>query len=844
MRPSNVSNAAARGEDDLTYKLSDIIRTRKNLKKKQAARASQSDILAHGSMLQLYLSSYHDNRSVGHQHILQRMGKQQKGLRQRIKGKEGRIRGSLMGKRDDFTARTVITPDPNISVNEVGIPLSIAMNLTYPEKVNRFNIYDLKERILRGPLKRDGANYVVLKDGQKLDLKKVDPSKITLDTGMQVERHITNGDIVLLNRQPSLHKYSIQAHTARIMLGSTFRLNLTCTSPYNADFDGDEMNLHVDRTEETRTEAKLIMGVQNNFVTPQSNRPVMGIVQDSLLSAYYLTLRDSFLTREQVMQLLAFAESWNGVIPAPCVVKPKTLWTGKQVFSTLLGSLNLERYSGFHPIEEDCSHDIDKITDQEALERLQTFGISETQPTIVNPKETLRFMETQRHVMTPSDTRVLIRDGELLSGILCKKTLGTAPGSLIHVIALDDGPESILRFVNDVQRITGEYMFMLGVSIGIDDMLVPENNDEVVSKIVETLENEMEAVRREGISHDEFELRVNKMLNDARTKASEDTMKSMSSYCSFKGMIWSGAKGSVVNPAQVKRIIGQNNVEGHRIPHSFEGRSLPHFCKGDYSPAANGFIENNYMKGLTPQETFHHATAGREGIIDTACKTSDIGYIQRRLCKAMEDLRIHYDGTVRNSLGDVVQFAYGEDGFDATFQEWQKISIIGLKQDVLEQRYKWPDELLSQHEILQREWNRLRKDRDANVRNTEMPLPVNIARILDNIPKGMAGQLMLPHEVAREVFQLQVELWTFMPSSAEKWDSPFAAMVRTYLASKQLCTKIKVTQDSWKWIRDRICKFFRRSIISPGEAVGTLSGQSIGEPATQMVCYYYFVTTT
>lgn len=605
------------------------------------------------------------------------------------------------------------------------------------------------------------------------------------------------------------------------------------------------MNLHAEQTVITSTEGTLLMGVERNFITPQSNKPVMGIVQDCAAAAYYLTLRDTFLTKDQVMQMLGFLECWDWQLPVPCILKPEPKWSGKQVISKVFGKLNLQRLSGFHPDDEDYFPDLENAEMEGLEKRLQ--DIFQEKPVSANKEEVIeqiKILEDERHHMTPSDTRVLIRDGELLSGILCKKTLGTAPGSLIHVVALDDGPEAIRQFVDDVQKITNEYMDQLGMSIGIDDMLEPAGNQKVVDEVINLAEKEMESMRREGISKTEFEIRTNKMLNDARTKVSEDTLKNMSIYCSFKGMIQCGSKGSAVNPAQVTRVIGQNNVEGHRIPYSFNQRCLPHFTRGDYSPRARGFIRNNYIRGLTPEEFWAHATAGREGIIDTAVKTSEIGYGQRRLCKAMEDVRVHYDGTVRNSLGDIVQFAYGEDGFDATYQEWQKIEIGGMKLDFLVKRFKWDDEVLEKHEILKREWVRLQKDNNIIFKDKNLPLPAHIRRLLDNIPsKKKNGTNMEEHVLALELFQLQKELWELLPQGAEDWESPFALLLRGSLASKRLVLEHRINNSQWRWLKKQIRIKFRRSLVSPGESVGTLSGQSLGEPATQMVCEnsYHFI---
>jgi DNA-directed RNA polymerase II subunit RPB1 len=599
------------------------------------------------------------------------------------------------------------------------------------------------------------------------------------------------------------------------------------------------MNMHVEQELPTVVEGIELMSVPKNFVSPQSNKPSMGIVQDSLASAFYLTLRDTFLEKEHVMQLLGFLESWDWKLPSPCILKPKQLWSGKQIISKLFGSLNLERFANFHPEDEEALPDKEDLNIEELILHLEklfkTKPISNIKDEILQQLNTL---EEERHFMSPSDTRVLIRDGELLSGFLCKKTIGSAPGSLIHVIALDSGSDAIRMFVDDIVRITSGYMDSYGMSIGIDDMIEPPGNEETVNEVLKTVEAEMEKMRQEKVTLTEFEIRTNKMLNDARTKVSENTLQNMPIRCSFKGMIQCGSKGSIVNPAQVIRVIGQNNVDGHRIPYSFSQRCLPHFTKGDYSPRARGFIKSNYIKGLTPEEFWAHATAGREGIIDTACKTSEIGYSQRRLCKAMEDVRTHYDGTVRNSLGEIIQFNYGEDGLDATYLEWQKIEIGGMKKEILEKRFKWDTDTLSKHDILKREWSRLQKDNELVFKSKNLPLPVHFRRLLDNIPKTeKTGEFVEAHVLAMDVFQLQQELWKLIPNIIEKWESPFAVLLRSILSSKRLCREHNIRQGEWNWVKSQIFKKYRRAIVSPGESVGTLAGQSIGEPATQVKTY-------
>jgi DNA-directed RNA polymerase II subunit RPB1 len=847
IRPSNLSNAAARGEDDLTHKLSDVVRMRNNTRSKQKAKGSDGDVAKYHQMVQIYGAGYFDNNAVGHQQIMQRMGRPQKGLRQRLKGKEGRIRGSLMGKRVDFTARTVITPDPCIKTFEVGIPEKIAKNVTRPEIVNRFNIDDLRKRIQNGVDHLHGAMYIEYqgKNARKLDLRKYPDiekrKKIELVEGCIVHRYLKDGDPVIMNRQPSLHRYSTQGHKAKIMKFQTARLPLPTTKPYNADFDGDEMNIHIPQDAKTAAEVELLMGVPQNFCTPQSNKPVMGIVQDSLSACYVLSLRDTFLERHQVMQIVGFLESWDGVMPKPAIFKPKQLWTGKQILSLVMGKLNIERFSKFRPDSEDKTPHIERLPREEVEKLLKEkfeFTLDEKeQPlwTDTHLRNKLKSLERERYWMTPSDTRVYIKDGEVLSGIFCNKTLGTAPGSLIQVFANDSGPDGVIRFVDDIQEIGRMFMFMFALSIGPGDMALEKDNQEVREKLLNAAKNEMENIRKEAsITEKECEIRFNKVLNDVRRKVSEDTLTKMSLRNCFAIPVRSGAKGEPSNPAQVVRTIGQNNVEGKRIPLSFEGRCLPHFTRGDYSPEARGYVNSNFMEGVNPSEYWFQSSAAREGIIDGAIKTSEIGYGQRRLVKAMEDVKIVYDGTTRNALGDVIQFANGEDGYDPTFMEWQFTRSINMNKDKFKKWYKWSDDVLESDELLKREWCRLLKDSKSEF-NPNKPLPVNIARLLDNIPKELNdNKLLEPRTIVEEVFKLQQELWKSLPEGAETWEAPFAVMLRCYLSSKRMITKYKINRKKMDWIKKQIIRYFNKSIIAPGECVGAIAGQSLGEPATQV----------
>jgi DNA-directed RNA polymerase II subunit RPB1 len=323
-----------RGEDDLTYKLGDIIRANSRVADCQQEGSPAHVTAEFEALVQYHVATYMDNDANGVPQAMQKSGRPLKTIRGRLKGKEGRLRGNLMGKRVDFSARTVITGDPNLSLDQVGVPRSIARTLTYPEVVTKFNISKLTGLVRNGPNQHPGANYVIKADGVRLDLKhNKNLDDLRLQYGWKVERHIDDDDVIIFNRQPSLHKESMMGHRVKVMPYSTFRLNLSVTSPYNADFDGDEMNLHVPQSDETRAEVQNLCMVPKQIVSPQKNQPLMGIVQDTLLSIYKMTRRDNFIPIEQVMPILMWLPDWDGIVPEPAILKPQPLWTGKQIIS-------------------------------------------------------------------------------------------------------------------------------------------------------------------------------------------------------------------------------------------------------------------------------------------------------------------------------------------------------------------------------------------------------------------------------------------------------------------------------------------------------------------------------
>lgn len=824
-----------RGEDDLTYKLGDIIRANGNVRRCETEGSPAHVVTEFEQLLQFHVATYMDNDIAGQPQALQKSGRPVKSIRARLKGKEGRLRGNLMGKRVDFSARTVITGDPNLSLDEVGVPRSIARTLTYPETVTPYNIQKLHQLVKNGPNEHPGAKYVIRDSGERIDLRHHKRAgEISLQYGWKVERHIVDGDYIIFNRQPSLHKESMMGHRVRVMPYSTFRLNLSVTSPYNADFDGDEMNLHVPQSEETRAEINQLCMVPLNIVSPQRNGPLMGIVQDTLCGIYKMCRRDVFLSKEQVMNILLWVPDWDGILPQPAILKPRPKWTGKQIISLVIpAGLNLTRPSseGFSPVNDDG---------------------------------------------------LLVSGGKLMYGLLSKKSVGATSSGIIHIIFNEKGSEAAMNFFNGAQTVVNYWLLHNGFSIGIGDTIPDKNTiqqiEDAVNKQKEDVaeitrsatENELEPLPGMNV-RETFESKVSKALNKARDDAGTVTEKSLKDLNNATQMALSGSKGSTINISQMTAVVGQQSVEGKRIPFGFKYRTLPHFTKDDYSPESRGFVENSYLRGLTPTEFFFHAMAGREGLIDTAVKTAETGYIQRRLVKALEDVMAKYDGTVRNSLGDIVQFVYGEDGLDGVHIESQRVDIITCSDEQFERKFRVdvmdprPEAIISpefleqahdltgdsevqahfdeEYEQLQAARDFLRKNKQDD--NDQLQLPINVIRILDTAKttfkiKDGARSNLHPAEVIPQVRELLERLIIVRGDDDLSREGQhnatmlFKAQLRSRLAFKRLVTESSLNKLAFQHVLGEIESRFCRAAVNPGEMVGVLAAQSIGEPATQM----------
>jgi DNA-directed RNA polymerase subunit A' len=742
VRPSITLESGIRSEDDLTHKLVDIIRINQRLKENMDAGAPTLIIQDLSELLQYHVTTYFNNEASGIPPARHRSGRALKTLSQRLKGKEGRFRSNLSGKRVDFSARTVVSPDPNLDINEVGVPLEIAMRLSVPEKVTEWNIEEMRKLVSNGPEGYPGALYIIRPDGKRIRLEfVVDRDKIAeaVELGFVVERHLKNGDIAIFNRQPSLHRMSIMAHYVRVLPYKTFRLHLCVCPPYNADFDGDEMNLHIPQSEEARTEALLLMQVQDQILSPRFGGPIIGAIRDFITSAYLFTRRSNYLTRNEVNKLL-LGSKYEGPVPEPAIKKPLPMWSGKQIFSLFLPkSLNYVLKANICQgctkcLEEECQY----------------------------------------------DAYVVVKNGELLSGVIDRRSIGAEQSeSLLHRIIKDYGAQAGREFLNKITRMLKLYISMRGFTYSYNELVLSPRAEDRIKRAMEKIEKRIEELidsYRKGTLprlpgqtiEDSFEIYVMNELAKARDESGKIADEDFTLENSGIIMTRTGARGSSLNIGQISAVVGQQSVRGKRILRGYVNRALPHFKAGDQRPKAKGFVYSSYQSGLDVVEFFFHAMGGREGLVDTAVRTQQSGYMQRRLINALEHIRLEYDGTVRNSAGDIIQFQYGEDGVDPAKSDHGKA--------------------------------------------------VSVSRLIDQIRIAEGkGKASSPEFIKKRLKDAEAQLTPILVEQLKQ------GLAKSKLSTAGVEETVKLTVEHYK-----------RALMEPGEAVGIVAAQSIGEPGTQM----------
>jgi DNA-directed RNA polymerase subunit A' len=627
MRPSITLQSGERSEDDLTHKLGDIVRINQRLFENINAGAPEIIIEDLWDLLQYHVTTFFDNNVAQLPPARHRSGQPLKTLTSRIKSKEGRIRYNLVGKRTNFSARTVISPDPKLELNEVGVPKVIALKLTVPEKITEWNKDYLKKFVEKGPKEYPGANYVIRPDGRRKKIADDNKEQILeeLEPGFTVERHLMDGDIALFNRQPSLHRMSMMAHKIKVLPGLTLRLNPAVCNPYNADFDGDEMNLHIPQTPEARAEAQILLQVQTQIISPRYGLSVIGCNQDSVAGNYVLT-NGLIVNKRDAIDIL-FKIGINDFSKLP----NKKKITGEELFSVLI------------------------------------------------PKD-FNFIGKDR-----TGKAVHITNGKL-EGVLDKNNLSEGSGLLLRNLYKQYGPDKGVAILGHMYRLGNEILTRFGLSMFLSDLDVGEEAAKEIAEIkseshkgVNKLIGEFKNGTLENLPGRELEetleLRILEKLNLARNKIGKLVENNAPTNTSTMVMVKSGARGNIIQLAQMAGCVGQQALRGGRISKGYKDRTLSCFKRGDLRSDARGFIDASFKSGLKPHEFFFMAMTGRDSLMDTALRTPKSGYLYRRLANSMQDLKVEYDYTVRDAAKRIIQFDYGEDGIDVSKSEGGKINV-------------------------------------------------------------------------------------------------------------------------------------------------------------------------
>ncbi|CAJ1951517.1 unnamed protein product [Sphenostylis stenocarpa] len=869
IRPSVVMDQSLSNENDITERLKNIIQANAVLRQELQESSVSSKFLDGWEILQNEVAQFINSDVRGIPFYMQST-KQLAGFVQRLKGKHGRFRGNLSGKRVEYTGRTVISPDPNLKISEVAIPIHMARILTYPERVTHHNIEKLRQCVRNGPDKYPGARMLRRDGGLSWSLKVLCRKRAAdeLRIGDIVDRHLEDGDIVLFNRQPSLHRMSIMCHRARIMPWRTLRFNESVCNPYNADFDGDEMNMHVPQTEEARTEAILLMGVQNNLCTPKNGEILVASTQDFLTSSFLITRKDTFYDRSTFTLICSYIGDGMDLIdlPTPAIIKPVELWSGKQLFSILLRPhANMRVYVNLTVKEKTYT----KLDDKK------------------------RELKT----LCPNDGFVYFRNSELISGQIGKVTLGNGnKDGLFSVLLRDYKAHAAASCMNRLAKLSNlervyvdqskhELCYLIrlsksklilqgnarwignhGFSIGIDDVQPKEvlinKKDETLSEGYRKCDHHIEAFNKGKLeliagcdAAQTLETQITGVLNGLRDTAGKVCMQTLHWRNSPLIMSQCGSKGSPINISQMVACVGQQSVGGRRAPNGFMDRSLPHFPKSAKTPAlklettnqeltqglggssiwrchafalmnkvwhivimqlaptkAKGFVANSFYSGLSATEFFFHTMGGREGLVDTAVKTADTGYMSRQLMKSMEDLFLHYDYTVRNAGGSIVQFCYGDDGMDPGGMEGKNGKPLNFERLFLKSKAICPneedDEILSSSDVCK-------------------------------VVKDKLSEIGMSREVDKGVLEVG-------------FSADFVESLQSFVNDNTKLTEEAFTDDNSQILKNfgqRISGITRRQLevflniclsryhskkMEAGAPVGATGAHSIGEPGTQM----------
>eukprot|EP00116_Pleurobrachia_bachei_P001141 sb/3461403/ len=802
-----------------------------------------------------------------------------------LEKKQGLFRMHMMGKRVNYAARSVISPDPYINCDEVGLPLVFATRLTFPQPVTPLNVLELRRAVINGPKKYPGATHVEMENGKRVLLSADNQrSREAIAKTLLVEnkdrpgynkkvlRHVQNGDVMLLNRQPTLHKVSIMAHKARVLSNErTLRLHYSVCKSYNADFDGDEMNAHLPQDEISRSEAYGLMGVSNNYLVPKDGKPLGGLIQDHVVAGTLITQRGRFFTKDEyhhfVFMSLVDSPRRIKLLP-PSILKPVPMWSGKQIISTILRAVippskPLPSLKGKSNTAEKCW-----VTSTDHNPAIQTDDLM--------------------------DSEVIIMEGDLLCGVIDKGQCGSKEFGLIHLVFEIYGGDVATALLSAFGRLFTSFLSWRGFTVGLQDILVRDHGEQERRSIMQFQEAKGEEIACKVLgveqpcdlkaAYQEAHLRpvpfkdLGALDRGARVETSRCETE-LARACmglnllkhfphnNLQLMVATGAKGSNVNCSQISCMVGQTELEGSRPPLMLSGRSLPSYLPYDPSLAAGGLVISRFLTGIKPQELFFNSMAGREGLVDTAelcfnsmagreglvdtaVKTSRSGYLQRCLIKHLEGICTSYDHTARDSDGSIVQFLYGHDGIDVT--KGNLLTPNGLKH------------LITNYNVLSKDIGSQKSALDCVAVPAALNEQDGVKKLRDKYAnpfhlfetkmkkKEKYKKLSTSNEGKQRSEQTHsiISAWNALSATKkEAWEEkvgrkralPLLSTLppHRHLGSVSETLRHNITSALIKCpekeqLEEAILLQAVKALSHPGDGVGVLTGQSIGEPSTQM----------
>ncbi|KAH0575548.1 DNA-directed RNA polymerase subunit [Spironucleus salmonicida] len=881
--------------------------------------------------LQLLVNSYIDS-SYSETNQLQ-------GIKQRLEKKTGLFRQNIQGKRVNFAARSVISPDINLSTTEIGIPDYFAKTLTFPEPVNQYNLEYLQSLVKNGK-NYPGANMIEFSYGKRIDLTNLSNEQLEAQskllaqfepqTTVFVHRHVMPGDPMIFNRQPSLHRLSMLVHRARILPGhsKTIRFHYANCNGYNADFDGDEMNVHMPQSYLQVADALQIALNDEHYISSTGGNPQRGLIQDSVVGGILLTKLDSFYDSNKFQQLCWVGCSHISREQSSITLKNKIeLLQGKNKvtnanpFSAMTDTKFIGTYDGEKVLRSNgdnfgyLADDFNLLyCSQEKVSKdnyCQKILVLDNQAEIILPQPAIMFpgpIYTGKQVVSvllsllckdqfiniksgntlPASTwgihgkvecQTQVINNELVTGLIDKKHIAAAANGLTHSIQEIFGGLSAGMFLTAYGRLTAFILQQRGFTCSLEDMILTHTADQNRTNIYNSMTqiglnsskqflnsdtNDIVALKA-GLQYElQKDNKAGARYDSVMQGSAMDITSQLASAChpskltttlprnSLAFMILTGAKGSSVNLQMITSCLGQQSLEGRRVPMTVTGRTIPcyrPFDNIDFLPG--GYVYDRFLTGIRPQSFFFHHQAGREGLIDTAVKTATSGYFQRCIVKSVEGLTVRYDGSVRDADGSIVQKLYGGDGLDPTkvsmlenfdFQQrnsqvyqqtqqiqsdsqWNSSSVSNLQkikqlvdQVTLEQLLSSPLKFEKQLSKLQKYYCKIfGQELEGEI------LLLKIQQILQQLDTKPLNDILSPYSnfgVTSVGFKNKLEGY-IDSNPSQLISTKHTQLTNNFEVSNKEAEKVAYTK-------------YARALMAPGEAVGVLAGQSIGEPSTQL----------